>query len=318
MSEQITPYQLHHDITKFHQKKLLIFTNSSKNLLELSREDSDAYKCYKKLLKNDYILYFHENGISKFYKRQLVSELWKRKDLHQYKDLFYTITPPPEDKINHAQPSKLLILFPCMPPIEDLNSALIPKRMFTEFFKTIHKYLVKNVYIVRIMDLNCSHGSHFCNTVNYPTMESDIQACLEDIIATLNIDKNNTVLYGASKGGTGALLHGSVLDLKVLAVDPILNLAEYNLNDFHYLKDFRIEDLTSIINNNLIHNHKTDKYLICSPAAEFNYQQTHKLDPQFIHKIVLKDHNMTQHANISKNCVAEQVMLLNKLLSGLI
>lgn len=318
MSQRAIPYTLHNDVNNFEEKRILIFTNSDKNLLELSRTNSEAYTCYKKLLQQDYILYFHEQGVSKFYKRAFISELWKRKDLHQFNDLFYTITPPAEDKINNKGPNKLLILFPCMPPNEDLNSALIPKRMFTEFFKSIQKYLVKNVNIVRIMDLNCSHGSHFCNTSNYPKMESDVQACIEHIISTLNINRNDVVLYGASKGGTGALLHGSVLDLKLLAVDPILNLEEYNRNDFHYLKDFREEDLTPILNNNLTKNHKAAKYLICSPVAEFNYAQTHKLDNHVITKIVLNDHNMTQHANISRNCVAEQVMILNKLLSNLI
>ena len=34
------------------------------------------------------------------------------------------------------------------------------------------------------------------------------------------------MFYGVSRGGAGALLHGSFMDIKTLAVDPIVNIGE--------------------------------------------------------------------------------------------
>lgn len=318
MSEKIIPYQLYDEIEFNDQKKILIFTNSKSNLLSLSRSDNQAYLCYKKILSNDYILYYHEHGISKFYKRKNVNELWKRKDLHQFNDLFFTLTPPKEENKNTLSKNKLLIIFPCMPTTEDYTNSLIPKRMFPDFFMSIDKYLVKNTYILRIMDLNLSHGSHFVNTINYPTMERDIKECIKYIQETLDIESQNIVLYGVSKGGTGAILHGSSLDLKLLAVDPIIDLAEYNNSDDHYLKNFRKENISNQIMNNLVKSDKSEKYIFCSPTVEFNYKALNNINSNNLHKIEIIDSNITHHNNISKNCVPQQLMILNKLLSDLV
>lgn len=316
MGVNIIPYQLHKELT-FENKKILIFTNSDQNLLALSIKNNDAYLCYKKLLKNDYILYYHEKGVSKFYKRNRVAELWQRKDLHQFNDIFYTLTPPESENTNSLSPNKLLVIFPCMPPKEDYTSSLIPKRMFTSFFPNINKYLIKNIFILRMMDLNCSHGSHFCNTINYSNMESDIQNCIQYVATSLSIKKDDIVLYGVSKGGTGALLHGSALDLKVLAVNPIIHLEEYNKNDSHFLKDFRKEDLSQIIQNNLINN-VSKKYVFSSPSLKFNHNILNNINADFLNKIDIIDSNITHHENISQNCIPQQLMVLNNLLDQII
>ncbi|NHC03359.1 XcbB/CpsF family capsular polysaccharide biosynthesis protein [Acinetobacter sp. 187] len=314
MSNSIIPYQLHEELL-LDQKKIQIFTNSVDNIITLARKDQTAYECYKKLISNDYVFYYHDKAVSKFYKRKHVSELWKRKDLNQFNDLFYTLTPPV--KTNPNTSSKLLVIFPCMPSNEDYFNCLIPKRMFNDFFLSIDKYLVKNVHILRIMDLNCSHGSHFCNTLNYPNMEFDVQNCITHVADNLNISKENTVLYGVAKGGTGALLNGSKLDLKVLAVDPIISLAEYNKNDLHFLKDLRIEDLSPIIQKNLNSNIE-DKYVISSPNSIFNHNILKEINADSLIKIDIDDNNITKHEDVSRNCVPQQIMILNKLLSNLI
>jgi len=190
--------------------------------------------------------------------------------------------------------------------------------MLPDFFMTIDKYLVKNVHILRIMDLNLSHGSHYCNTINYTTMENDIQSCIKHIQSKLNIENENTVLYGVSKGGTGAILHGSALDLKLLAVDPIIDLAEYNMSDDHFLKGFRKENLSSQIQKNLLTLDTNEKFIFCSQIIKFNYNALQDIKSSQVKKIDIVDNNITHHNNLSKNCVPQQLMILNKLLSDLI
>lgn len=205
-------------------KRVEVVTDSEYNLINLARKNKNAYKLYKKLLEKDYILYFHKDGISKLYKRKYIGELIKRKDLLRRNEVFYTLSEPRDRKINNNIPKKLLVIFTCMPPRDKYDNYLIHDRMFTEFFEGIERNLVKNVYIMRIMDLNVSHGSHYINTINYPEYEQHIQQAISYVKTSLEITENNIVFYGVSKGGTGALFHGSRMDKKLLAVDPILNI----------------------------------------------------------------------------------------------
>ncbi|MFD0961848.1 accessory Sec system protein Asp2 [Paenibacillus chungangensis] len=182
----------------------------------------------------------------------------------------------------------------------------------------MERSLVKNVYTMRIMDLNCSHGSHYINTINYKNYEKDIQNAITKVISKLEIDKENVVLYGVSKGGTGSIYHGSALDLKVVAVDPILHLGHYNSkNDYHFLKDLRKEDLTDSINKSLNNCADNEKYIICSRNVKFNYEQVLKLNKDKIKVIDMVDKMVNSHPEVSRNSVPEQLMFLNMLFSKL-
>src|SRR5699024_6241818 len=101
-------YRLYDKINFQNQKRILIDTESSKNFLQLARKDNEIYITYKELLANDYILYFHQKTISKFYKRTNVSELFQRKDLLQHKGVFYTLDNPIGRKLNNEVDKKLI------------------------------------------------------------------------------------------------------------------------------------------------------------------------------------------------------------------
>ncbi|UQW81257.1 accessory Sec system protein Asp2 [Staphylococcus edaphicus] len=248
-----------YDYEILNTKIVEVVLNTSENIIELARKNTDIYNLYKILLLNDYILYYHNDGTSKLYKRSYIKELWKRKDLHQYNNNFYTLDAPKDKKLNSADENiKLLVIFTCMPPMDVYDNYLMTNRMFPKFFDGIERSIVKNVYIMRIMDLNCSHGSHYINTVNNPNFENDIIGSIKSVQSKLNIKNDDVVLYGASKGGTGSLYYASKLDYKCLAVDPIISLEEYNLKDEHFLKDLRKEDITEDINN----------YLSCQSNSE--------------------------------------------------
>lgn len=315
MSED-TIYDLYSEIIFDNSKRILINTGRDKNIIQLARRDEKIYETYKSLLEHDYILYFHDKQISKLYKREFVEELFQREDLIKEKGVFYTLDKPIGRKVNEAIPKRLLVLFTCMPPSSVYDSPLIPDRMFPKFFDGIGKSLVKNVYTMRIMDLNCSHGSHYVNTINYNEYEKDIQNAILKVISELEINKENVVLYGASKGGLGALYHGSVLDLKTLAVDPILHLGEYNKNDVHFLKNLRKEDLTQTINDNLNNCVSNEKYIICSRHVKFNFEQALKINKEKTKMIDMVDYMITSHPEVSRNSVPEQLMILNMLFSG--
>lgn len=309
-------YELTDSLPGDDPKKILVHTGEH-TLITLARSNEIAYEMYKELLRRDYILYHFDQGVSKFYKRKNVNDLWVKKDLQQYNGIFYTLTGPKQRRLNKLEPKRLLVLFTCMPEKDEQNSAALRTRMFHQFFSEIHKSLVKNVYIMRIMDLNASVGSHYVKTINYPEMEIDIQLAIEKVVKELNINKDNIVLYGASKGGTGALLHGSVLGYKSLSVDPIVNLENYNKTDYHFLEGMREVDLSCQLNENLQKN-QYKKYIICSPSVKFNYENIQKINQHASVRVIeLQDEHIKRHSDVSKNSIPLQLMVINNLFYNL-
>ncbi|MFD0960428.1 hypothetical protein [Paenibacillus chungangensis] len=120
-----------------NQKRILINTGSDQNIIQIARKDPKVYEIYKSLLKKDYIHYYHDNHISKLYKREFVEELFKRKDLIKENGVFYTLDKPAGRKVNEEVPKRLLVLFTCMPNMKYFDSCLMPHRMFPVFFEGI-------------------------------------------------------------------------------------------------------------------------------------------------------------------------------------
>ncbi len=194
------------------------------------------------------------------------------------------------------------------------DNSLMPNRMFPIFFNGIERNLVKNVYTMRIMDLNCSHGSHYISTTNYPTFEKEIQEAILNVQNQLGIEKENIILYGFSKGATGALYHGSALDLKTLSVDPILSIGgKLEQNDRRFLKGLRREHLVPDINKYLNISNEFKKYVICSEQVELYYEITSLLESEKIKMLNFIDPHIKYHPDISRNTVPEQLAILNKL-----
>ena len=310
---------LNEDYELLQTKQVEVVLNSNENIIKLAREGqkekNDVYRLYKALLKNDYMLYAHENGVSKLYQRRYVDELWDRNDLNRVGDIYYSLDEPINANDGKTiKNKKLIVIFPCMPKWENFFNPSITERMFNKFYNGIESKLTKNVYTMRIMDLNVTYGSHFINTVNNTTLERDISNAIIEVKETLNLQDKDIVLYGASKGGTGALYYGAKLDLKCLAVDPIIHLGQYNENDTHFLRDMRTVDLSEKINAYLSQGSKLEKYIIGSENIAFNFKHISKITGSNVTKLNKKDEKIKKHSDVSRNTVMEALMLLNKML----
>lgn len=297
----------------FSTKKIGVRTYSNKNMIELAQANPHFRKLYKELLAKDYMLYFHDQEVSYFSKRTQFDSIFKRKDLHKAGDIYYTLTPPEGNKRNDKAPKRLMVIFSSMSTVENWVSPLVTNRVFFENFPNMSRSLVKNVWVMRIMDFNLSTGSHYVNTVNYPTMEADVQQAISDVSLNQAIAKENIVLYGGSKGGTGALLHGALGDYQAVIVDPIISAEKYNLaNDAHYIKDMRVEDMTDSVNGYLATNSgRYKKMIIGSPNVHFNFEKSKGITDPSVEMIVIEDDGVLKHADISKNCIPEQLLLIN-------
>lgn len=305
------------EIPHFEYEKIAINLKSPKNIILLSRNEKRFYDLYLKMLSNDYMFYMHSKESSYFIKRKLLSTIWQRTDLIQYGELFYSLEEIAAEKVNRLAPRRLVVIFSSMPAEKDYFSPNIGVRCFTKNFPSITKHLLKNTRVMRIMDANLSHGSHYINTPNYPNFEDDVQGAIKRVMETYEIDKEDVVFYGGSKGGTGALYHSVLGDYKSVSVDQIISLKEYNeLNsDSHFLKKFREVSLEkTLIEMANQEGMSNNKVIIGSPYVPFNYTLYSKLGSDNIKLLNLFDSNIKTHSEVSKNSVVEQVTEINNLL----
>ncbi|GBG95760.1 hypothetical protein LFYK43_22190 [Ligilactobacillus salitolerans] len=296
---------------------IVVTTNTEENLLWWSRKDTKANELYNRFLDHDYVLYMHKDQQSFFIKRKLVSTIWHRTDLTQVGDTFYTLQDPL--KKNNLAENRLVVIFSSMPPENEYFSAQVAKRTFVQNYPSMPKHLIKNTYILRIMDLNRSSGSYYLNAGYYQNFEDDVQSIIQQVRTEKQIAQEKVVLYSSSKGGSGALYHSILGDYHAVVVDPIFSLEKYNKDrDLHSLEDVLPEKLLpkfqeAISKGNL----KNKKLILGSSQVLENYQEYSKICDPMIQVVDIQDDNIKDHISVSPNCNVEQITFINSFLMGI-
>lgn len=251
--------------------KIILNVMSDDNVIKGARKSTRLYHILIDILNHDFVPYMHLGTKSFFVQRSLVPTIWKRKDLIQQGSTFYTLQEPLRK--NQQAPNRLVVIFSSMPPHDKYFSMNVADRCFVQNYPSMAKHLIKNTYILRIMDLNRLFGSYYLNTKNYPTFENDVQQIINQVREKFNITHNNVVLYGGSKGGTGALYHSIIGDYHALTVDPIFSLDQYNSDsDVHFLMGVLPDKLLSIFEPALKqHVPQRQKVILGCRAIQENY-----------------------------------------------
>lgn len=303
----------------FNKRRIAVDIDSPLNIIYSARENKDTYWKYIEILKHDYILIGHKNLSSIFMKRtEYFPERVKGYEyLKRYKNVFYTYTPIESKKISPSLPNRLLVLFSHMNgTVKGYNNNNIIVRTFNPYFLDIQRSLVKNVHILRLGDLTLSHGSYYHNTSVFPDYESQIQELIHNIRNKYNISNENTILYGGSKGGSGALLHSSIGDYKAICGDPIIDLSFYNFdrNDYHFVQNFLPLNLSNGILQ-YCRTNKNKKYIFCHKNQSLNYKASCNLAKKsngVVNIVDLSnDKKIIKHPDITSNSVPEQITLMN-------
>ena len=169
-------------------------------------------------------------------------------DAESYRYVYYTLEAPKQ--VDQDLPSKLLVWFA---PFHDRSDVPAEFRMFSKAkfrWPTLHKYLANNTYILRVADSSLHSGSFFQNTEVYPDYEERIQELIQKIASENDILQERTVLFGDSRGGTGAFIHGLIGGYKTIAVDPLMKSKMYTDKglDYHLDFDFFPADFISRLN----------------------------------------------------------------------
>lgn len=264
------------------------------------------------LAGKDYILYHGTKKTAWFIKRRL----YDTRSLKRYKNVFYQLDLPENKRVSQRS-NKLLVFFLSLPPVEGLISNNPQDRAFTKMFVDIQRSLVKDTFVLRIADLNLVRGSFYVNSVNFPDYEQQIQCLIHDVMNDHNIDIDNVVTYGVSRGGVGALIHGTLLNSKIVAVDPIINDEYYfkTKQDVHYVGKNREMDLTNKFERSLNHSDSSG-VIVSNHFVQSNWKYLKDLELSNKVKLIdVNDSTVTEHASLSRNIVPEQLMYLNMALS---
>lgn len=178
---------------------------------------TEDYERALKLARQGKTIDGYENGYG--YIVRPISELVI--DAENYQGIYYTIDKP--QMVDQDLQNKLVVWFS---PFPDRYDSPAEFRIFSKAEKrwpTLKSRLAHNTFILRLADSNLISGSFFQNTENFPDYEEKIQELIKKIANDYEIPQQNVILYGDSRGGTGAFIHALLGSYPAVLLDPIIS-----------------------------------------------------------------------------------------------
>lgn len=304
----ITKIDQNDDLTQKLTSNVVLLGMSSDSDVDLNKlsRNKKAYNKVTKLLKNDYILHGSSGSSFRFIKRKLLNGIYPK-----FKDVHYRIIPPKDKKV--YGPNRLLVR---MLSYTNQNALSTFDRNFQEDFQSLKNSIIKNTYILEIGDINLISGSFYSNTDNFPDYQQQIGELIKFIANKYNISSKRIVMYGASRGATGALFNGALNNYKIVATDPVIDgQAWFNMNDRHFTAGVRkvnlIDDISSALEKDTLP--KDNAFIIGDSKVGVTFLPNMQLPSNKVTKV---DVNMDvfEHASLNSKSVPIQLSLINYLL----
>lgn len=243
-------------------------------------------------------------------------------DIENFDGVRYTVEKPKQ--VYQDLSNKLLVWFA---PFHEQYDVPVEFRMFSkpEFrWPTLSKQVANNTTILRIADSNLMSGSFFQNTPNFLNFEEKIQELISDVASDNSISQDAILLYGDSRGGTGALIHALLGNYSAIIVDPILDRRTLFDGGFDTLfgQDILPQSYVDRINHLLTYyNGAKDQIKLITASAllgtfpwikelQLNKMEVYNLDFKFYSTQSLND---AHSAFVSEN-KALSLMLINQFL----
>jgi hypothetical protein len=221
------------DNTKFVHVALAEGHPEDMNLIRLARKIPEAKSTLVGLTKRGFHSYVTKDNATRLVRYDRVPGLWLKVKDGEYSitedGVVYSYTPP----ASGLAPKRLFVVFSSIHSNMYTTSLM---RHFMQNFPTVQKYLPSDTAVLRIADLGGVAGAFYLNTSYLPDNVSAIQRLLAFVANQHKIGHDSVVLYGVSKGGTGALYHALKGGYRCIAVDPIVSDAYYEEQhrDLHF------------------------------------------------------------------------------------
>lgn len=290
------------------------------DLMKIALRDSNARELLTNLTNLGFSLYYNSDNESRFIRYDRIVHHWPA-----VKDGTFTTS---EDGVVHileepktGQYDRLVVVF------SPINSTPRLARYFRPSFATLKKYLPPNTGILRIADVGGVKGAFYLDTTFLSDNSARIQRFIRSVLTETGVSDNNVVLYGASKGGTGALYHGLRGGWKFVATDPVLSDEWYERekDDYHFTgtgifprpKQEVFADLIS--RSRLRLNRRGPASVIVTSSRSPQFAYTSQLIRPIRRRISVLDSGnpeIHEHPDVAPKTIYLQVMALNALLLG--
>ena len=204
--------------------------NPKQDVMKVALSDERTKLLLLKLTNLGFSLYYHTDGESRFIRHDRLRHHWPavKSGAISVSDrgIFYSLEEPPSGRVENL----VVVLSP-------VSSQPRLIRYFWPSFATLQKYLAPHTAVLRVADMGGVKGAFYLDTTALPENSLNINRLIEELSARFEIRRDNVVIYGASKGGTGAVYHGLSGGWRYVAVDPILSDEWYEVhkeNDYHF------------------------------------------------------------------------------------
>lgn len=292
------------------------------NLLRMARTRPLARRCLVELTRRGYYAYLVKDGATRFVRSDRVGGVWAKITEDEYRineeEVVFRVEPPLEEK----PPKRLVVVFSA---VHEFPNRASLQRYFSQDFPSIRKYLPHGTAVLRIADLGGVVGAFYLNTAHRPHNADAIRRLIESTRGELGIDHDRVVLFGVSKGGTGALYHGLTGGYRFASVDPILSDEHYetHYDDSHYTKggiftEPKEATFTRLLGTCAAADGKCA--LICSENSPQFETISRLLFPRFAGTMSIfnaRDESITEHKEVGPRTINLSVMLLSMQLHGL-
>ncbi|OZB51419.1 MAG: hypothetical protein B7X38_13330 [Stenotrophomonas sp. 14-69-23] len=294
------------------------------NLIHLSRRDPQLKALLLHLVGQGFLVYKFSNddgAVTSFVHAKAAPRFWARHTqfgLREHDGVCYLLEKPA-----HAPARRLLVVFSSMSQVDQMYEAGFSARYLARNLSQAPKYMPWDTAILRIADLGGVVGAFYTDTLAQPDNEARVSALITRVMAELDIEPRHTVLYGASKGGSGALLHSLRTGLNAVCVEPILS-------DDYYVRRYRDSHFTcGVFPRDKRELFSAALATACPPARRLLIYSSQSPQLPYIRDIAMasaEGRNMafidvqnpaiSDHPDVAPASLGLQVTLLNQLLCG--
>lgn len=290
------------------------------DLMKLALKNKHAKDLLIRLTNLGFSLYYNAADESRFIRHDRIVHHWPA-----VKDGTFTAS---DDGIVHQfeQPEsgeirRLVVVF------SPINSKPRLIRYFRPSFATLMKYIPRDTAILRIADVGGVKGAFYLDTSFMPDNSSRIRRLIQSTVDEHGVDADNVVLFGASKGGTGALFHGLTGGWKFVSVDPIVTDSWYEQyeNDYHFTAHRvfprpKQEVFTELVGRvaSERRGHSPNSVIVTSSRSP-QYAYTSEIIRPLRDSLSVLDSgnpNILKHPDVAPKTIYAQVMAINTLLLG--
>lgn len=257
-----------------------------------------------------------ENGISvlrNMKDRKKFMPAFGKRGTKLWNDVFYTLEKPVSVFAASKSICRMLVVFSSIG--EFPFNAAVANRAFYLDWPDVKNDIPANTYILRIADTGGVLGAFYMNSNFDKSFEQRVHDLIIHIANECHIAKGNIILYGANKGGTGALLHGILGEYRTIAVDPVVTDRFFieKRNDQHFVTESFSEDKEKKFKNLLEESNNLDHiHIVTSYASEqFKYIKDIVWTHKDVHMYIFNNENIKKQGDVLKNTVVFVKTLIN-------